>query len=140
MSVVNLTEAEVEQLLSWPLVNDAVEQALSAITEIRTGDSQPTANQPARIFTPVGNGKGLKIEIIYRFDVEKGMKIRFCCRCVGNDARIHWQLPLETYGSRRCREYPNIQYAGLQIGYVIQRQQESESTQTEYHREYQHIQ
>lgn len=100
MSVVNLTEAQVEQLLSWPLVNDAVEQALSAITEIRTSDSQPIANQPARIFTPTGNGKGL--QLLIDIEYESGIKNRICCRCVAFDARFHWQLPLEAYGSWRC--------------------------------------
>lgn len=60
MSVVNLAEDQVKGLLSWPLVYEAVEQALRSITEIRTSESQPTANQPTRIFTPAGNGKGWK--------------------------------------------------------------------------------
>lgn len=60
MTVENLSEDQVKDLLSWPLVNDAVEQALRSITEIRTSESQPTARQPTRTFTPAGNGKGTK--------------------------------------------------------------------------------
>lgn len=64
MSVVNLNESQVKGLLTWPLVYEAVEQALRSIPETRTSESQPTANQPTRIFTPAGNGKGERAHII----------------------------------------------------------------------------
>lgn len=59
MSVVSLSESQVKDLLNWPLVYEAVEQSLRSITETRTDNSQPTAVQPTRIFTPTPNGKGL---------------------------------------------------------------------------------
>lgn len=56
MSVVNLTEEQVLELLDWPLVCDAVEQSMRSICEIRVKDDQPTAKQPTRIFTPTEKG------------------------------------------------------------------------------------
>lgn len=53
---VNLTEEQVKDLLDWPLVCDAVEQALRSICEFRVSDNQPTAKQPARTFTPANQG------------------------------------------------------------------------------------
>lgn len=97
MSVVNLTEEQVKCLLTWPLVYEAVEQALRSITEIRTSETQPTANQPERIFTPAGNGKGTKWSSnsnVWKFILSH------LFRCAAYDARFHWQLSLEAYGSR----------------------------------------
>lgn len=44
MSIINLSEEQVASLLTWPLVYDAVEQALRSVSEIRTSDAQPSAN------------------------------------------------------------------------------------------------
>lgn len=56
MSVVHITEERVKELLDWPLICDAVEQALRAICENRTSDDQPTSRQPVRTFTPTEKG------------------------------------------------------------------------------------
>lgn len=56
MSVVNISEKQVLELLDWPLVFDAVEQSLRSICETRVNEDQPTAKQPTRIFTPTEKG------------------------------------------------------------------------------------
>lgn len=56
MSIVNITEEQVLELLDWPLVFDAVEQSLRSICETRVNEDQPTAKQPTRIFTPTEKG------------------------------------------------------------------------------------
>lgn len=56
MSVVNLSEQQVKQLLDWPSVCDAVEQALRSVCEVRVGDEQPISKQPTRIFTSTERG------------------------------------------------------------------------------------
>lgn len=56
MSIINLTEAQVKELLDWPLVVDAVEQSLRSICENRVSENQPTAKQPTRSHTPTENG------------------------------------------------------------------------------------
>lgn len=55
--LVHLTESRVAELLNWPLVYEAVEQALSAITKRKANDQQPTSVQPPRSFTPSDNGE-----------------------------------------------------------------------------------
>lgn len=57
MSVVNLSESQVKQLLDWPLVCDASEQAFRSVSEVRTNDDQPTSKQPARSHTATERGK-----------------------------------------------------------------------------------
>lgn len=57
MSIVNLSEDQVKQLLNWPLVCDAVEQAFRAVSEFRTTAEQPTAKQPNRSHTVTENGE-----------------------------------------------------------------------------------
>lgn len=52
-----------KEILEWPLVYDAIEQALRSITETRTDESQPTFNQPTRIFTVPPNGKGVLLSM-----------------------------------------------------------------------------
>lgn len=56
MSVINLNEEQVLELLDWPLVFDAVEQSLRSICETKVSEDQPTAKQPTRIFTPIEKG------------------------------------------------------------------------------------
>lgn len=56
MSVINLSEAQVKELLDWPLVVDVVEESLRSICENRVSESQPTAKQPTRTFTPTEKG------------------------------------------------------------------------------------
>lgn len=56
MSVISLTEQQVKDLLEWPLVCDAVEEALRSICEFRVNENQPAAVQPTRIFTPTEKG------------------------------------------------------------------------------------
>lgn len=58
MSVTNLNEEQVKSVLSWPLVYEAVEQSLRSIVKTRISGSQPTSNQPTRIFTHPPGGKG----------------------------------------------------------------------------------
>lgn len=58
INVVNLTENTVKNLLDWPLVYEAVEQSLRSITKTRVNESQPIAEQPTRIFTPMPNKAG----------------------------------------------------------------------------------
>lgn len=53
---INLTEEQVKFLMDWPLVCDAVEQALRSPCEFRVNDEQPTSNQPARTFTRTEQG------------------------------------------------------------------------------------
>lgn len=55
-NLIHLTESQVKQLLNWPLVYEAVEEALSAITATKANEAQPVANQPARSFTRSKNG------------------------------------------------------------------------------------
>lgn len=55
-NLIHLTESQVKQLLNWPLVYEAVEEALSAITATKSNEAQPVANQPARSFTRSPNG------------------------------------------------------------------------------------
>ncbi|XP_055298600.1 ketimine reductase mu-crystallin [Sitodiplosis mosellana] len=56
MSVINLSEEQVLELLDWPLVCDAVEQSLRSICETKVNEDQPTAKQPTRVFTPIEKG------------------------------------------------------------------------------------
>lgn len=56
MSVINLSEEQVKELLDWPTVFDAVEQSLRSVCEVRTSADQPIADQPARTKTITGNG------------------------------------------------------------------------------------
>lgn len=58
MSVVNISENEVKELLDWPSLCEAIEQSLRGVCEIRTSDDQPNCQQPTRIFTPALNGMG----------------------------------------------------------------------------------
>lgn len=56
MSVVQLSENQVKQLLDWPLVCDAVEQAFRSVSDTRENHEQPTSKQPARSRTVTENG------------------------------------------------------------------------------------
>lgn len=56
MSVISLTEQQVKDLLDWPLVCGAVEEALRSICEFRVNEHQPAAVQPARVFTQTEKG------------------------------------------------------------------------------------
>lgn len=56
MSVEQLSEEQVNQLLDWPLVCDAVEQAFRSVGEVRTNNDQPISKQPARSRTTTENG------------------------------------------------------------------------------------
>lgn len=56
MSVINLSEDQVKELLDWPTIFDAVEQSLRSVCEVRTSNDQPSANQPARTRTLTENG------------------------------------------------------------------------------------
>lgn len=56
MSLVSLSEEQVKELLDWPSVCDAVEQAFRSVCEVRVSDDQPTSKQPTRIFTPTERG------------------------------------------------------------------------------------
>lgn len=64
MAVVNIDESQVKEILNWPLVCEAVEQALRSICETRVSDDQPTSNQPTRIFTVPPNGKGKRLTLL----------------------------------------------------------------------------
>lgn len=65
---INLTEDQVAALLNWPLVCDAVEQALRSVCETRVSDDQPTSMQPARSKTLTDQGKN---SITFSFVDEK---------------------------------------------------------------------
>lgn len=56
MSIVNLSENQVKQLLDWPLVCDAAEQAFRSVSEVQTNNEQPTSKQPARSHTATERG------------------------------------------------------------------------------------
>lgn len=56
MSVINLSENQVKQLLDWSLVCDASEQAFRSVGEVRTSNEQPTSKQPARSHTVTEKG------------------------------------------------------------------------------------
>lgn len=58
MSVINISESEVKELLDWPSIYEAIEQSLRAVCEIRVSDDQPNHVQPTRTFTPALNGNG----------------------------------------------------------------------------------
>lgn len=58
-NLIHLDESQVEKHLTWPLVYDAVEQALFAIPETKASDTQPSAQQPARSFTGTPSGKSI---------------------------------------------------------------------------------
>lgn len=58
MSLINLNESQVKELLDWPIVYEAVEEALRSVCENRVSEDQPTSNQPARSFTAPTNGLG----------------------------------------------------------------------------------
>lgn len=88
MSVINLSEAQVKELLDWPMVCDAVEQAFRSVSEVRTRDDQPTSKQPARTFTPTEKGR---IQNIQRLSIGSG-SIHFLPRSAFVYAWIHWQL------------------------------------------------
>lgn len=64
MSVIHLSENQVKELLDWPLVYEATEQAFRSICENRVSEEQPIANQPARSFTRTLNGLGIYTKII----------------------------------------------------------------------------
>lgn len=54
--LLHLTESQVSEVLNWPVVYEAVEQALGAITTSKANDSQSTAFQPTRNFTRTQDG------------------------------------------------------------------------------------
>ncbi|KAJ6641302.1 Ketimine reductase mu-crystallin [Pseudolycoriella hygida] len=59
-----ITEAQVEELLTWPAVYEASEQALQSICEKRTSDSQPSAKQPPRPFVELERRNGLAFSML----------------------------------------------------------------------------
>lgn len=69
--VLNLTESQVLELLDWPLVFNAVEQALRSICKTKVGDDQPTAVQPTRIFTPTEKGIDVVTSVVNYHSVYK---------------------------------------------------------------------
>lgn len=98
MTIISLSEEEVANLLTWPLVYDAVEQALRAVPETRTSEAQPTANQPARIVTSTGKGRQERQPILdFRLMHEMNPFHRF----VVHNARFHWKLSTQTHGTGR---------------------------------------
>lgn len=96
MSIISLSEEEVANLLTWPLVYDAVEQALRAVPETRTSEAQPTANQPARIVTSTGKGRQARQPIL---DFSLLYKMNPFHRFVVNNAWFHRKLSTKTYGT-----------------------------------------
>lgn len=58
LNILYLTENDVKKLLNWPLVCEAVEQSLRSISKTQVNESQPIAEQPTRIFTPLPNKAG----------------------------------------------------------------------------------
>lgn len=75
MSVVNLSENEVKQLLDWSLVCDAAEQAFRSVSEVQTNNEQPTSKQPARSHTVTDRGIFLQIYINWIFYSKKTTSI-----------------------------------------------------------------
>lgn len=67
MSVTNITEEQVLELLNWPMVCDAVEQSLRSICENRVNEDQPTAKQPTRIFTPTEKGISIILKGVFTY-------------------------------------------------------------------------
>lgn len=61
MSVVNLQEEQVKELLDWPLVCNAVEQALLSVCKERMSDSQPSSIQPVRPTIQIEKGTNQNI-------------------------------------------------------------------------------
>lgn len=62
MSVVQLSEDQVKELLEWPLVCNAVEQALLSMCRERKSDNnQPSSIQPVRPIIQTEKGKKQKL-------------------------------------------------------------------------------
>lgn len=55
-NLIHVTESQVAELLNWPLVYEAVKEALSAITATKANETQPVAHQPSRSFTRTRKG------------------------------------------------------------------------------------
>lgn len=53
-----ISEDEVKELLSWPLIFEACEQALKAVSKAKTSENQPSAIQPARQRINMDNDSG----------------------------------------------------------------------------------
>lgn len=53
-----ITEAKAEELLTWPAVFEACEQALISVCEEKTCDSQPSAKLPPRPFVEMKRRNG----------------------------------------------------------------------------------
>lgn len=58
LNILHLSESDVKHILNWPLVYEAIEQSLRSISKTKVSESQPIAEQPTRIFTPMPNGAG----------------------------------------------------------------------------------
>lgn len=53
-----INEAKVEELLTWPAVFEASEQALQSVCQEKASDSQPSAKQPPRPFVELERREG----------------------------------------------------------------------------------
>lgn len=62
MSITNITEDQVKELLDLPTVCDAIEQSLRSVCEVRPKDA-PNSSQPARTFTRSQDGKGILLSM-----------------------------------------------------------------------------
>lgn len=54
--ILHLSESQVKEVLNWPVIYDAVEQALAAITSTKATEDQSRAVQQPRNFTRADNG------------------------------------------------------------------------------------
>lgn len=53
-----ISEKKVKELLTWPLVYEATEQALIGICKLQISQDQPVAHQPARSLTIIPDNSG----------------------------------------------------------------------------------
>lgn len=57
MSIINISEDQVKELLDLPSICEAIEQSFRSVPEVRPKDA-PNSSQPTRTFTRSQDGKG----------------------------------------------------------------------------------